>query len=57
MGDPRLREMAHHVLRNGVYAPVSVTPLVRALGGPAADVEAMIQADQLQQQLEAQNLR
>jgi len=49
--------MAHHVLRNGVYAPVSVTPLVRALGGPAADVEAMIQADQLQQQLEAQNLR
>ncbi len=53
VGDPRLREVAHYTLRHGYYPSVSVAALVKALDGPTADIETMLQANQVRQQLDA----
>ncbi len=46
VGDPRLREIAYHILHSQQLAlPVPITDLLAALKGPAADIASLIEAD------------
>ncbi len=51
--DPRLREGAYHILRNGkIPATLNVTDLLTALRGQAADISSLVEAYRLLCQLD-----